>query len=260
MNRQTLVAIATVAVLGAVVFSAGCTRVVLSDSQKMFGGAPGKSSTETTLAPLGGANRIDATIRMGVGDLAISSVSSQTAGFTGAFKYNPVSWKPEVTYSVGVLADGTNVGVLYVGQPEGDNSMKWGETENSWDLALASGVPTNLSLKMGVGQGKVDLRDVDVRDLEAVTGVGETEIDLSGPRASDVSGTITTGVGETTVRLPSNVGVKITGGGDGLGDVSSEGFNGSGGVLTNNAWGQPGPKITLKVVRGVGDITFELVK
>jgi hypothetical protein len=196
---------------------------------------------------------------MGVGDLAVSSVSSQTAGFTGKFKYNPESWKPEVTYRV-KGAEGDSVGVLYVGQPEGGSTMKWGETENSWDLALASGVPTNVSLKMGVGQGKADLRGVDVRYLEATTGMGETEIDLSGPRSADVSGTITTGVGETTIRLPRGVGVQITGGGDGLGNVSSKGFNGSGNVKTNDAWNLPGPKITLKVVRGVGDITFELVE
>jgi hypothetical protein len=121
-------------------------------------------------------------------------------------------------------------------------------------------VPTNVSVKMGVGQGSVDLSGVDVRDLEAVTGVGETEIDLSGPRLADVSGTITTGVGATTVRLPKNIGVQITGGGDGLGNVSKGGLKGSGNVLTNDAWGQPGPKITLKVVRGLGDIKFEQVE
>ena len=259
MSRKTLVAIAAVVLLGAAVLSAGCTRVPLTESQKVFGGEPGKSSTETTSAPLGGADRIDATIRMGVGDLAVSSVSSQTAGFTGEFKYNPESWKPEVTYRVNPAVGGS-VGVLYVGQPEDAGPMTWVDAENRWDLALASGVPTNLSLKMGVGQGSVDLSGVDVRHLEAVTGVGETKIDLSGPRSADVSGTITTGVGATTVRLPSSVGVQITGSGDGLGEVSSEGFNGSGDVLTNDAWSQPGPKITLKVVRGVGDITFELVE
>jgi len=258
MNKKTLVAIAAVAVLGAVVLSAGCTRVPLTDSQKVFGGEQGTSSTETTSAPLGGADRIDATIRMGVGDLAVSSVPSQTAGFTGKFKYSPESWKPEVTYGVGELADGVKVGVLYVGQPEAGGATKWLDAENLWDLALASGVPTNVSLKMGVGQGNVDLSGVDVRHLEAVTGVGETKIDLSGPRLADVSGTITTGVGDTTVRLPRDVGVQITGG-DGLGDVSSEGFNSSGNVKTNDAWGKPGPKITLKIVRGVGDVTFELV-
>jgi hypothetical protein len=260
MNKKTLVAVAAVVLLVAVAFSAGCTRVPLTESQKLFGGEPGKSSTESTSAPLGGAERIDATIRMGVGDLAVSSVSSQTAGFTGDFKYNPSSWKPEVTYGVGELADGVRVGVLYVGQPEAGGATKWLDAENAWDLALAGGVPMNLSLKMGVGEGSIDLRSVDVRYLEAVTGVGQTEIDLSGPRSSDVSGTITTGVGETTVRLPRDVGVQITGGGDGLGNVSSEGFNGSGNVKTNDAWNQPGPKITLKVVRGVGDITFELVE
>ena len=258
MNKRTLVAIAAVAVLGAVVFSAGCTRVPLTESQKVFGGEQGKSSIETTSAPLGGADRVDATIRMGVGDLAVSSVSSETAGFTGAFTYNPQSWKPEVNYGVGELADGVKVGVLFVGQPEAGGATKWFDAENLWDLALASGVPTNLSLKMGVGQGSIDLSEVDIRSLEAITGVGETEIDLSGPRTADISGTITTGVGETTVRLPRDVGVQITGGGDGLGNVSAEGFNG-GNVLTNEAWGQPGPKITLKVVRGVGDMTFELV-
>jgi hypothetical protein len=260
MSKKTLVAIAIVTVLGAVVFSAGCTRVPLPESQKAFGGESGKSSTETTSAPLGGADRIEATIRMGVGDLAVSSVPSTAAGFTGTFKYNPVSWKPEVTYGVGELADGIKVGVLYIGQPESGGPASWREAQNKWDIALASGVPTNVSVKMGVGQGSVDLSGVDVRNLEAVTGVGETEIDLSGPRLADVSGTITTGVGATTVRLPKNIGVQITGGGDGLGNVSKGGLKGSGSVLTNDAWGQPGPKITLKVVRGLGDIKFEQVE
>ena len=33
--------------------------------------------------------------------------------------------------------------MLYVGQPEAVGATKWGEAENTWDLALASGVPTN---------------------------------------------------------------------------------------------------------------------
>ena len=259
MSRRTLVAIATVAVLGAAVFSAGCVRVPLTDSQKVFGGEPGTSTTETTSAPLGGATRVDATIRMGVGSLLVSSVPSSTGAFTADFTYSPRSWKPEVAYHVRP-GDAGPIGVLYVGQPEAGGVTKWGQTENSWQLALASGVPTDLSLKVGVGEATVDLEDVDVRSIDVVSGVGQTKIDLSGPRSNDVSGTVTSGVGATTVRLPRNVGVQITGGRDGLGKVSSEGFTRTGNVLTNKAWSQPGPKITLKVVRGVGDITFELVE
>ncbi len=99
-----------------------------------------------------------------------------------------------------------------------------------------------------------------MRSIDVVAGVGETKIDLSGPRSNDVSGTVTSGVGATTLLLPRDVGVKITGGSGGLGKVSSEDFTRTGNVLTNEAWNQPGPKITLKVVRGVGDLTFALVK
>ena len=238
---------------------AGCVRVPLTESQKVFGGEPGESSTETTSAPLGGATRVDATIRMGVGELLVSSVPSSTAAFTADFSYTPASWKPEVDYHV-TPADLGPIGVLYVGQPEAGGVTKWGRTENSWDLALASGVPTDLSLKVGVGEATVDLEDVDVRSIDVVAGVGETKVDLSGPRSSDVSGTITSGVGATTLLLPRDVGVRITVGGSGPGKVSSEDFTRTGDVLTNDAWSQPGPKITLKVVRGVGDITFELVQ
>ncbi len=259
MSKRFLVALLMVVVAAVSLFSAGCVRVPLTGSQKVFGGDPGTSSTETTSAPLGGATRVNATIRMGVGELLVSSVPSSTAVFTADFTYNPRSWKPEVAYHVRP-ADPGPIGVLYVGQPEAGTATKWGQAENSWDLALARGVPTDLSLKVGVGEATVDLEDVDVRSIEVVTGVGETKLDLSGPRSSDVSGTITSGVGATTVRLPRDVGVQITVSGSGLGKVSSEDFTRTGNVLTNKAWSQPGPKITLKVVRGVGDITFELVQ
>ena len=161
-----------------------------------------ESSTESTSSPLGGANQIDATIRMGVGDLTVSDVPSTTAAFTGEFTYNPVTWKPETSYQVNPI-DGGAIGAVYVGQPESDSVMKWGETENTWKLALASGVPTNLSMKLGAGEADVDLSGVDVRFLEAVTGVGSTTIDLSGPRTADVDANITAGVGELTLRLPA---------------------------------------------------------
>ena len=90
MSKRTWIAIAVVAVLCAAVFSAGCVRVPLPESQKVFGGEPGqRAAPRRTSAPLGGATRIDATIRMGVGDLTVSSVPSSTAAFTGEFTYNP---------------------------------------------------------------------------------------------------------------------------------------------------------------------------
>ncbi len=140
MSKRFLVVV-LMAVLGATVSSAGCVRAPLAESQKVLGGEQGESSTETTSAPLGGATRVDVTIRMGVGELLVSSVPSSTAAFTADFSYSPPSWKPEVAYHVRP-ADAGQIGVLYVGrQPETGGVTKWGKTENSWEIALASGVP-----------------------------------------------------------------------------------------------------------------------
>ena len=51
-------------------------------------------------------------------------------------------------------------------------------------------MPTDLSLKLGVGESTIDLRNVDVRDLVVLTGVGSTKIDLTGSRASDITARI----------------------------------------------------------------------
>jgi len=259
MDKKTLVAVAAVAVAGVMLAAAGCTRGPLPKSQVLVGGDSSAVSAETTSAPLGDAKRMVAKLRVGIGELQLSSVPSSTAAFTGRFDYEPADWKPDVAFSVESV-DGTPTARLFVDQPADAERIKFGETRNAWDIGLASGVPTDLSLKLGVGDSKVDLSDVDVRTLEVVTGVGVATIDLSGPRSASMSGTITSGVGELTLRLPKDVGVRVSGGGDGLGDLSSHGFNGEGNELTNDAWSGTGPKIDLKIVRGVGDVKLELVE
>ena len=91
-------------------------------------------------------------------------------------------------------------------------------------MKIAPDVPTNLSLKLGVGESDVDLRGVDVTALEALTGVGEAKIDLSGERTHDLTARIEAGVGEVTISVPTDVGVRIIGSEDGLGDFTAEGF------------------------------------
>ena len=256
-RRILAAALMAIVVIVLAMTTTGCERVPLSESRSSNRGA-GAASSETTAAALGSARRMDARIRMGVGSLKMSSVPSSTAAFDARFTFTLESRRPQVAYAVD-STDGTPTARLSVDQPEVGNPIPLGEVENEWEVDLANGVPTDLSLELGVGEARIDLSGVDVRSIEAITGVGETVIDVSGPRANDMSGTITSGVGELTVRLPRDVGVQVTGGGDGLGNVSSKGFKGSGTVLTNEAWSGPGPKISLKIVRGVGDVTLELV-
>jgi hypothetical protein len=231
----------------------GCVRVELPESQKSG------ASTETTSAPLGDAKAMKAAIRLGVGELKMSSVASTTAAFNATFIYQPASWKPDVKFRSETVS-GAPTAALYVDQSEDAKPLNLGVNKNSWDINLADGVPLDLSIKTGVGQSTVDLRGLDVRSLEAVTGAGEATIDLGAPRPSDMTGTITSGVGNLTLRLPSSVGVKVTGSGDGVGDLSAVGFTQNGDALTNDAWGKPGPKIELRITRGVGNVRLELTE
>ena len=96
-----------VAMLG----STGCRRVKLTETP---GGTVGERSTETTQVALGGAESVDTTLRMGVGELKLAAGEpSSTVALDGTFEYAPADWKPEVKYSV----EGTE-GALYVSQPD----------------------------------------------------------------------------------------------------------------------------------------------
>lgn len=247
--RKTIAVVAVLLAVFAALASGGCTRVKLAENPQTA------VHTDTASIPLGSAAMLDANVEIGVGELALSGETSSTDALGGTFRYAPASWKPEVKYSV----EGT-VGKLSVRQPESSGIPAFGASENTWKLKLAGGVPTNLAVQLGVGESTVDLRGVDVRELDVLTGVGKATIDLSGARTADMGGAIECGVGEVIVRLPKSTGVRVTGGEDGVGDLRADGFTTQDGGLANVAWRSgTGPKIDIRINRGIGDITLELV-
>jgi hypothetical protein len=246
-RSRFLVVLAVVLTLVAAVATSGCRRVKLAVPP---GGGSGASDWPEAV-PLGAATSVDATVRMAIGGLTLSATEpSSTLALDGSFNYSIAGWKPRVTYSI----DGTR-GVLSVVQPE----MKafrptLSDNENSWNVKLAAGVPTDLSLALGLGDSDVDLRGLDIDSLRVVSGVGQTRLDLSGPRSHDVRVRVDSGVGDVEIDVPSDVGVRLVGGKDGVGDLSASGFTRSGAALVNSAWGKLGPQIDISLTRGVGDI------
>jgi hypothetical protein len=246
MKRIAFAATAALALVG-LLGAGGCSMVTVTQ-------VPGnKATTESRQVPLEGATSLKANVRMGVGELRLSGESSSTNAVDAQFTYRPASWKPELNYRVSQGASGS-VGTLEISQPENSGPPTFGDNDNTWRLVLAGGVPSNLSLKLGVGESTIDLRGVDVRDLEVITGVGQATIDLTGERTTDVSGSIQGGVGELRLSVPKNVGVRLSGAEDGVGTFSAPGFTDDGGAKVNAAWSQPGPKIDLRLTRGVGEV------
>ena len=71
-----------------------------------------------------------------------------------------------------------------------------------WDIALAPGIPYQLSMKGGVGETDIDLSHLLVDDIRLETGIGKIALTLPAqevPIAAKVSG----GVGKTDIVIPS---------------------------------------------------------
>jgi hypothetical protein len=245
MKRSRIVPLAmTLLLLAALGTTTGCRRVKLVDGP-MVGAVD-----QTQTVPIGAATSLRTNVRMAVGTLRLKAGEpSSTLALAAAFSY-PKSWKPEVKYAVEATQ-----GMLSVIQPEIRGLPGLRERDNYWSLALAPGVPTDLTLKVGTGESTVDLRGIDITSLEVVSGVGDMTLDLSEPRTHDVHGRIESGVGDLRIIVPSGVGVRLVGGTDGVGNLTAAGFTKSDGGLVNSAWSKAGPKIDLTLTRGVGDIT-----
>ena len=122
-------------------------------------------------------------------------------------------------------------------------------------------VPMNLSVDSGVSSTELDLQGLMLEKLDINAGVGDLYVDLGGDAWENSFETnITTGVGEATVILPSEVGVKIKSE-KGLGTSNVVGFISQGeGVYVNEAYEDADVILTVNTEMGVGDITFKLDK
>jgi predicted membrane protein len=81
------------------------------------------------------------------------------------------------------------------------------------------------------------------------------DLDLTGPRKTNLEGTIEGGVGQATVRLPKDVGVRVEATG-GIGSVDFRGLKRDGGYYVNDAYGKSPASIDLTIHGGIGQINL----
>ena len=174
---------------------------------------------------------------MGVGELKLTAGEpSSTMALDGTFDYAPADWKPEVKYSV----EGTE-GALYV-EPAGLRSTipNFGQRPEHLDREDRTGRADEpvAEARRGRERRRPARRRRD-QSWRRITGVGEAKIDLSGERTHDLTARIEAGVGEVTISVPTDVGVRIIGSGDGLGDFTAEGFTRDGSAGVDSGRGRP---------------------
>jgi len=192
-----------------------------------------------------------ASLKMGAGELHLTGGADRL--MEGDFSYNVSGWKPKISYDVS-----GGEGKLVVKQGSAEGASLSGKARNEWDIRLNDEVPTGLVVQMGAGESDLDLDSLTLKGLDLQMGAGKTTVDLTGDYAKDFDASIQGGVGEATVLLPSEVGVKAKAEG-GLGKINAEGLKKVGDSYVNDAYGESDVNLSVDVQGGVGEINLEVV-
>lgn len=125
------------------------------------------------------------------------------------------------------------------------------------DINLPGANLSRFELKMMAGEAHINLKNSSVPKVRCKIMAGESHIDLTGEWKNDCDAEISGGVGETHVKVPSNVGVKVHVSGL-LGESKLPGFNRDGRTYTNDAWGKTKHEIVLYISGAIGQITVTM--
>src|ERR671910_886410 len=229
-----------VAALAATIFGGGCQSQDVGEMQR-----------ESQTIQAENARSVFAELQMGAGELNVTGGAD--ALMEADFAYNVADWRPDVSYEVS-----GDSGELSVKQGSGQGLNLGGDARNEWDVRFNDEVPTDLRVEMGAGESDLDLNSLDLEGLDLQIGAGTTTVDLTGDYGQDLDASIQGGVGEATIMLPSEVGVRARAEG-GLGNINAEGLQKEGDSYVNDAYGDSDVTLEVDVQGGVGEINLEVV-
>jgi hypothetical protein len=166
------------------------------------------------------------------------------------FRYNVDDWQPQVNYS-----ENGAQGELLVDQLGDARVPVGGGLINEWEIQLDENVPMDLEIRTGAGNGQLDLGKLDMTSLTVETGAGVTTVNLAGNWQHDLDVSIKGGVGELTVNLPSEMGVRVEMD-TALVTVTANGLINEENGYVNRAFGTALYTLTLKLEAAVGSVVL----
>lgn len=209
----------------------------------------GALRTESQSVELGDAKSVSVKIGFGAGDLKLTGGAQKL--MQADFTYNVAKLKPEVEYT-----DAT----LVVKQPEVNGMpalLGIGGFRNQWGLQLYDGVPMDLAVDVGAGSGDLQLAGLSLTGLNITLGAGTYTVDLTGDWAHDLGIYINAGAAILNVRLPKDVGARVTVE-SGPHTIETTGLTKDGPVYTNAAYGVSGVTMQIDLVAGIGTINLDV--
>lgn len=177
--------------------------------------------TKTILFDVPGINRMDVTLSYSMGSLTLSP-NRETDQITGEIEYDPLLTTPHIDYdalgSRGKLDIRVESGSEY--DEKDGNSVpdrgggRWKDREgkryqSNLNLRLPRGIPLDMQLELGLGEGDLDLTDLSVSDFHLECGLSDVQITMESPNeVRSRSLTIQTGLGDLTAKGLGNLKAK----------------------------------------------------
>lgn len=207
----------------------------------------GKLIEESHQLEAGGAKSLRAEINMALGELQLMTGAGGV--LDASFTYDNADWKePEVSYVV----DDAGLGTLVMNQKATHRpAMRQGRCE--WVILLGKDLPLDLKVKFGAGKASLRVGGLNLIRLRVDSGVGKLNLDFSGEWKRSMQAFIKTGIGDSTLRLPQTVGVRIQSSA-GIGSVHPQSLTLDGEAYTNAHYGRTPIDLDIIVESGLGKV------
>lgn len=189
-------------------------------------------------------------MNLGVGKLLVTGGADEW--LEGTVVENK-KFKPELSYHL----SGKKGKAIIEQKKNGFWNFSFGKAANNWKIALTDEIPVDLQVNAGVSDTELDLRGIELSNLEVGGGIGDIEINLGGKREKSFQTVLNLGVGKTTIILPKDVGVKITAD-KGIGNLDMDGFTKkNNNVYVNQAFEDADTVIEIEAKMGIGEVKIK---
>lgn len=133
--------------------------------------------------------------------------------------------------------------------------LSFGAGEGRFNFELTQ--LTRAKFELGAGEFEIKLGSSALHELEVNAGVGKGTIDLTGGWNQDLDADLSCGIGELTLILPANTGVRVVVHGL-IGDISHFGLERDENSYTNDSYKKSAHTIEITVNGGIGSLHMKV--
>ncbi|NOH10960.1 MAG: hypothetical protein HND51_04865 [Chloroflexi bacterium] len=129
----------------------------------------------------------------------------------------------------------------------------WGGAR-TWNLHLTPDIPLDVHVEAGATENRLDLKDLQVRDLHIETGASSTDVTLPA-NAGMTHVKVESGAASVNIRVPDGVAARIETEAFAAGvDIDNQRFPKNGSVNTSPDYAEADNKVDIRISTGVGSV------